>query len=950
MNNQNVSEKLNSLMNSYVPEFAFDANADDPGSVMSVLCADMIDDSTDRFKRVLKKHKIQYLNLLDDLKKEPVATSKGYVQFNPVLTYEDQSVYVPKGTQVMAQNATVGDILFETKHDIAATNAKPIAVFTSDRNLDRIVAKDITESASFIAFDVEGENLAEHKLYLCFDHIFDYLDDLSFDLILSGKNKDYEEKYDEVVEKLTLDSVEWYMVNADGEKLPFDHIIPNENSIHFIMDNYTPQKWSYMQKEGYYIVASKVNSFEEFYIDTVQITMNKQQLIPEQVYVNGLEENVSKVMPFGKPLGLYNEFVVENKEVFSKIGANITLDFELDYVRHEESVEVQEMDIEYKSFMKKPPKATTLPTSQVLADYVVWEYLSVTGWKRIWNEEHIATMFNGTKRGHMTLNFDCPNDMAAFEDTDGKGRLRARLIRAENIYKMPAIYVCPVISGFMLSYSYNNPLHADYACTANNFEIIDVTHDLRDNKIINPFYTKEHENRVMYLGFDSSPFGSPISIYFDIENLSDRPITFTVEYLSDRGFKPVKVTDATNGFLGSGNMLFMLPKDMKKTSMYGTEGYFIRFVNYDKEHPNFALPKINGIYMNMAKVENINVIEEEFYLDRFDQAIDITLSQQNLLSAEVYIKEKENGESKLVLWKPAYEVLDSNRVYQIDYALGTLHLDKRIVLNTVFDEEGPQIIVKHSNYNGSSANVPEKTINAMRNSIRYISEVINPFPTYGGHDGYTEDISQKLIAGMLRTRNRAVTEKDFYDIISQTTFGVRKVKCVSAVDLFGQPDSEIITIAVLIDEYEKGVHIFSELKDRLRERLEECSFALPMGKRLVLTQPRFVKFSARVWIERDTMDGAYDIQNKAASVIYDFIDPLNCEKLGINREIGELPRTSQIISALRANIPDCNVSKIVMTAEIDGHEIPVKEDFYQKYDSPFIMGINGEHIVHIELV
>lgn len=950
MNNQDVSKKINQLMNSYVPEFSFDAKSDDPGSVLSVLCADMIRDSENRFGRVIDKHKIQYLNLLDDLKEEPVAASKGYVQFDPVLTYEDQSVFVPKGTQVMAQKANTGDILFETKHDMSATNAKPIAVIHTDRKQDVIVKQDLTENVEFTAFSLDGENQAEHKLYLCFEHVFDYVQSLSFDLILTGKNKDYEEKMSDIVDGMTNDSIQWYMLDEQGEPVPFDQVLPEKNKIHFVKENYTPQKTSFMQKEGYFIVASKSGDFDTFYIDTVQIAMNKSYLLPDTVYANGLEENVSKVFPFGKPFGLYNEFVVENKEVLSKTGANIVLEFELEYVRHEETIDVQEMDIEYKNFMKKPQKAAVLPSSQVLADYVVWEYLSTTGWKRLFQEEYVASMFNGTAKGHMKLQFECPKDMVAYSEGDMQGRLRARLIRAENIYKIPAVYVCPVISGFMMSYSYENMPFADYACTSNNFEIIDITKDLMDNKIVTPFYAKEHERRTMYLGFDSSLEGTPVSIYFDLENLSDRPISFAVEYLSDRGFKSVKVTDSTNGFLGSGNMLLMLPKDMQKQKLYGVEGYFIRFINYDKEHPAFALPLVKGIYMNMAKVENVNVVEEEFYLDQFDTSVDITLSQQNLLCAEVYAKEMINGKSEYRLWKPAISGNRTEHGYHIDMALGLLHMDKRTVLNTDFDREGPQIKVRHSNYNGSDANLPENSIIYLRNAIRYISEVRNPFPTYGGHDGYTQETAEKLIAGLLRTRNRAVTEKDFYDIIAQTTFGVRKVKCVSGIDLFGRPDPESITIAVLIDEYEKGVHIFSEIKDDLRRKLEECSFAVPMGKELVLTQPRFVKFSVRVWIERENMEGAYDVQNKASSVIYDFIDPLKCEQLGISREIGELPRTSQIVSALRSNIPDCNVSKIVMTAEIDGKEIPVKEDFYQKYESPFIMGINGKHVVHIDLI
>ena len=35
-------EKLKKLMNSYVPEFAYEPGASDPGSVLTDLCAEMI--------------------------------------------------------------------------------------------------------------------------------------------------------------------------------------------------------------------------------------------------------------------------------------------------------------------------------------------------------------------------------------------------------------------------------------------------------------------------------------------------------------------------------------------------------------------------------------------------------------------------------------------------------------------------------------------------------------------------------------------------------------------------------------------------------------------------------------------------------------------------------------------------------------------------------------------
>ena len=38
-----------------------------------------------------------------------------------------------------------------------------------------------------------------------------------------------------------------------------------------------------------------------------------------------------------------------------------------------------------------------------------------------------------------------------------------------------------------------------------------------------------------------------------------------------------------------------------------------------------------------------------------------------------------------------------------------------------------------------------------------------------------------------------------------------------------------------------------------------------------------------------------------------------------------------------------------MTAEIDGKEVPVTEDFFEKMENPFLMAVNGEHIVYIEV-
>ena len=87
----------------------------------------------------------------------------------------------------------------------------------------------------------------------------------------------------------------------------------------------------------------------------------------------------------------------------------------------------------------------------------------------------------------------------------------------------------------------------------------------------------------------------------------------------------------------------------------------------------------------------------------------------------------------------------------------------------------------------------------------------------------------------------------------------------------------------------------------------------------------------------------------AKEMIEKFIDPLHGGPGQQGWEIGEFPRSSQIIAKLRTGISGCNISKILMTAEIEGKEIPVDDSFFEQNQNPFIMAVNGEHIVYIEV-
>src|SRR5699024_5364252 len=111
----------------------------------------------------------------------------------------------------------------------------------------------------------------------------------------------------------------------------------------------------------------------DLYVDTVSVAFEKDNVIPEEVYVNGVEENAGAFYPFGKPMGLYSGFAFDDPEVLSRKGAKVQIRFRLDYRVHEEILEMPEIDTEYKAIMKKPKKPLSIRPAEVVADYVCWE-------------------------------------------------------------------------------------------------------------------------------------------------------------------------------------------------------------------------------------------------------------------------------------------------------------------------------------------------------------------------------------------------------------------------------------------------------------------------------------------------------------------------------------------------------------------------------------------------
>ncbi len=955
MNNSKDSAlltKMQALAKAYTPEWNFTTENPDPGSVVAILISEMLQESVNRYENVLHKHKIQYLNLFDRLKDEPIESARTYVTFTPV-TGVQEPVNIPKGTQLSADvNNVAEQVVFETNYGISAINSQLQTVVITDKEQDYIAHAikkgEDPKTVPFTAFDMTLDSKNEHKLLLGFEDLFTDITNPSILLTLGGASP---EEAQEAVEKFCESDIIFGFVEEENF-IPFDRCTPSGVSILLEKDNYKPVKTTYSEQNMFFI-AIKAQHIPDVKFNGMTVIMAKEDIHADEVYAGDVQQNPEHFHPFGSNMEIYAECGIENSEVYARKGAHVSLSFDLSFTDIEHLMPEYVENQELKIVMRKQREAPAFAKVDIKPDSVLLEYYSISGWKRLIKDEQATLLFNGSVKGEVKLGFEMPQDIISKADYDGNYRIRLRLMRAENLYQIPSVEHVPIMDTLRFAYTYaEKPIKVDFAYMVNNYKTEVVTDMVRNARTVRPFFNSELDKPAMYFGFDMPFWGTPVSMYFDIENHEDFPVDFTTQYLSPNGFNDLKVIDNTKGFRYSDTILAIIPSDIQKSKMFGTEAYWIRFINHNTQQTDANMPTIKSIYSNMVQVQNRRTQTEFFYVEDINSVIRLQLPVGDVIHATIYVNEiaSQGGtEENWVRWKKRSYMGEQGRIYDFDSVTGEIWFDKAIFSKYPVDPTQAAVKVDFESYQGSKANVPANTITVLNRSIKYISNVKNPMSAYGGYDGYNEETSASIISNMLRTRSRAVSADDYFDIITQISYGVRRIKCCNGIDQYGEVSDDTITIAVLIEEYNMGGHIFSSIKEQIREKLLQSSSILPLGKSLILSQPYFVRLSLRLWMECDRMENAYDLQRETSELIKTFIDPLTGGFDGDGWEIGTLPTVQQILAFIKIKQPEVTVTRTALTANFGRNEYAVNEEIYTNINNPFAMAVNGEHIIYVDL-
>ena len=128
-----IEDRIGELAASYTPEWSFDRDNPDIGSVIGRLFAQQMKENIDLENRMMDRYHAEFINMLD-LSLKPAKPAGSMVRFD--LTEDTvNGIHIRKGTRLITGESQDGSeqIIFETDREIYVTNSRITDAFMTDR-------------------------------------------------------------------------------------------------------------------------------------------------------------------------------------------------------------------------------------------------------------------------------------------------------------------------------------------------------------------------------------------------------------------------------------------------------------------------------------------------------------------------------------------------------------------------------------------------------------------------------------------------------------------------------------------------------------------------------------------------------------------------------------------------------------------------------------------------
>jgi len=1006
-----IENRIEKLAASYVPEWRFNRDDPDIGSVIAQVFAKQTEENYRLMSMMPERYHLEFVNMLD-FTLNPAQPAGSLVIFNlngGVLP----GAQLPKGTRLSAESekTDIGYVIYETDRNIYVTEAQIKAVFMTDMERgtvspifgDFAIPKILPENAVIIRDDEEigddennspklladivdeqmiaqippyvlfGEktNIGQSVLIIYHDRLFDGVDEPIYIRFSGGKELTKRTANGEFTFK--------YLANSGFEE--FDKVrLLDDNETFELVKSKECNRISINSKEmSVVILTGHEPMCDSVETEGISISAGGSKKAPEYVGDGQMELDIRKFNPFSDTLALYNECYIGHDPCFSKKGAHIRLDFKVSYQDNQIRISAEQEEAELTVIKRKPKKQPYDNPSLVKADEITIEYYNGVGWKKLICDTEYAALFANAENGSYSLSFVCPDDWVSSESGPYSGRcLRMRITRSDNCYMRPAIHTYPIIADLKINYTYEgkyvSPVKLERIAGTSKF---DITDSLGKKRPFTVMSGNEYAEDMLYIGLDRKLEEGPISLYFQLAELSNQNgVRFRMEYSSQNGFKEMRFTDLTEEFTRSGTVMFLPPADMSEATIEGNRLYWIRIIRSKaqrSENSDAFLPHIVRMCLNAVTVTNVQTGDEtDYYIDDVMPNMRFSLGSGNILDADIWVNEagtirKEEQESLLaqfpekvraeydllgrisafyVLWSETDDFYDSNdrRCYRLDRMTGEVMFSDGNICDMPRVTDDVAFKARIRSTDGENGNLSEGMINAFAGDAPYIDNLYNPIRAHGGSNLETLDHALMRGAGIMHARGKLVSEGDYERFIKEYSDSIESTKIVVGETIDGLKDPSDISIVLLMKDFADGAFSFHRISGLLKkELLKHCELTISEDN-LHIVEPIFVDISVTVWATVMDMDDSFEVQNELKSVLTSYLNPVS-NKNNSGWAIGVLPKESNILmrlSVLRSRAIIQRITVIGRYTDASGeHELDTRDIAI----TPFMVTRSGKHKV-----
>ncbi|MBO4457643.1 MAG: hypothetical protein J5802_07980 [Butyrivibrio sp.] len=983
---KDIENKIEKLRKSYAPEWKFDPDDPDAGSVIAQIFARQLEENNKLMGKMPERYHLEFVNLLDATLR-PARPAGSMVIFN-MDTTTMPGTQIPKGTRLFATSDKTesGFLIYETDRNLYVTEARINNVFMTDCERGTLSPIFGEFSTPNIIYGVPDNEWIQEKNEIPPFTLFGETDNIGKSILTIYEHVLFDgigepiyirlEGADETVRRIQNDELVFKYLDSNGFK-QFDTVkLLDDNKTFSLIKDGQCSKVNINEKE-YSVVILESTGVMTDRLDIKDITLSAgaDSRPPEYAGYGTLELDAENFAPFTDSLAVYNECYIGHSTCFSKAGALITLTFNLSF--HENCIRLtpKEEETEQVVIKRKPRKTSYDIPVTVTVDEIVLEYYNGIGWKKIKCETEYSGMFRSCESGKATLSFICPGDWVETESGPYIGRcLRMRIVKAENCYMRPAIHMYPTIKRLKIAYSYEgkfiHPKKLECIAGTKKLDITDLPGTDKPFTILSG--TNYHED-ALYIGLSKKPEEGPVSLYFQLAETGSRNgANFKMEYSTIKGFKEIKITDLTEGFTRSGTIIFMPPADMAEADMEGRKLYWLRLVrnkNQAEDYKDEFLPKISKLSLNAVTITNVRTLPEtDYYIDEVVPNNSIPLGTDNILDADVWVNEKgitgkEEFEDLMVrhpervraeydflgrisaayvLWDEAenFESAPHKRCYQIDRLTGNIHFSdgNKCDMPRITDDIAFKACIRSTD--GENGNLSEGQISGFIENASYIESVYNPIRAHGGCNPETLDYAMERCAGIMHSREKLVSENDFERFVLEFSDSIDKCKVVVG------NKKEGISIVLLMKDYADGAFSFHRISTALRNEIyKRCAITVAQGM-IHIVEPVFVSISVGVFVMAMDPDEAFEVHNTVETIITEYLNPVST-KDSQGWRMGTLPKESQILMKLNSLRNKAVIQRIIMIGKyVDAygeHELDIKDIEV----TPFMVVKSGKHKVVI---